>query len=115
MKVRCVNSDFSKSESEIIKAILIVGDDHLLPKEGQEYEVIGHAHLNGIDGYELAEIDTLKFGYDSKLVFEEKRFVISDDTFVPNAVLDDFGFGNGLCRKVNFYMEYPFGEKTFLK
>lgn len=108
MKVKCINGDFSNSESITVKAILTVGDDHLLPKEGHEYEIIGYYHRGGKEGYELAEIDTTKFGYNAKLCFNKERFVISDDTFVPNAMLEDWvGFGSGLCRKVNFYMEIP--------
>lgn len=104
MKVRCINGDFSDADTEVVKAILKVGDDFLLPKEGQEYEVIGHASLNGIEAYELAEIDTLKYGYETKLLFGKRRFIVSDDTFVPNAVLKD-SIGSGLCREMKFYIE----------
>ena len=105
MKVTCISGDFSKSSNEIVKAILLVGDEHLLPKEGQQYEVIGYANIDGVEAYEFSEIDTLAHGYDKKLVFCKNWFVISDDTFVPNAVLNDFG--GTLCRKVNFYIDIP--------
>lgn len=94
----------SDPEDSIVKAILMVGDDHLLPKKGNKYEVIGHGIIDGIDCYELAEIDTLKYGYAKKLLFNKTRFVIYDDTFIPNAVTDPLGNHSGLCRKLNFYL-----------
>ena len=109
MKVTCIDADFTENPSELLDAIIKVGDDFLLPKEGHEYEVIGYAHIDGVEGYELAEIDTIKHGYGKKLLFEKRRFIISDDTFIPNAVLegkDNIG-GTGLCRKVNVYLTLP--------
>ena len=105
MVVTCIDDDFSESESDIVKAILTVGDDLLLPKKNKNYEVIGFGNLYGKERYELAEIDTTKHGYQKRLLFEKRRFMICNDSFVPNAVLtgpDNLG-GSGLCRKVNFY------------
>ena len=111
MIVTCIDDDYSgEHQPEVVKAILKVGDDFLLPKKGNKYEVIGYADLDGVEAYELAEIDTIKHGYNRKLVFNKSRFIISDDTFIPNAVLkgeDNLG-GSGLCRKVNFYLDFNY-------
>lgn len=104
MRVRCIDDHYSEEDKgDLISAILKVGDDHLLVKKGQQYNVIGFAHFtNGNRCYELEEINTLEYGYDKKLVFKDHRFEIVDTPFEPNAV--DKSSGN-LCRNVNFYME----------
>ncbi|HWY13220.1 MAG TPA: hypothetical protein VN026_17920 [Bacteroidia bacterium] len=111
MKVRCIDANFSENQGDLLKAIFKVGDDFLLPKEGEEYEVIGYADIDGVEAYEFAEIDTIKHGYDKKLVFGKRRFVVSDDTFVPNAVLKNNLGGSGLCREVNFYLSFDLKTK----
>jgi len=102
MKVKCINADFSKSKEDVVKSILLVGDNDLLPKENEEYEVIGCGLFDDGEGYELAEIDTSHYG--KKLLFDIKRFIVSDDTFIPNALTDDWGFGKRPCKKINFYV-----------
>ena len=91
MKVKCINGDFSNSNCKAVRNILLVGDDHLLPKEGEVYEVIGYANWEiypGLDGsvhaYELDLPDHSHYG--SRIVFLKDRFEIFDETFVPNAV-----------------------------
>lgn len=105
MKVICIDDDFTNSDNEFIKKILLVGDDGIFPKKGEVYEVIGYGHF--IDGHEAYELDGLEDSdsYGVKLFFKKERFEVFDDTFVPNHFDKEH---NVLCRKVNMYMEMKF-------
>lgn len=87
MKVICVDDDFSKSDSDVVKKILIVGDDELLPKKGQVYEVLGYASFlkdgKDVKAY-ILDIPSSE-AYGKRLCFLRERFEIYDDTFVPNS------------------------------
>lgn len=105
MVVRCIDDDFPEPHTEVVKAILLVGDDHLLPKKGKEYEVIGYGHFsNGQEGYELAEIQTLAYGYNKRLLFLKSRFEIVSDEFVPNAYDKVLGYP---CMEYKLYLQMP--------
>lgn len=98
MIVKCINGDFSDSDSEVIKAILLVGDDGCLPKEGELYEVIGfHFFPKGVEAYELAEVEDSSH-YGKKLVFCKERFETVDES-LPNNFYDET---IGPCRIYNF-------------
>jgi len=113
MKVKCINGDFRNSNCEAVRKILLVGDDDLLPKEGEVYEVIGYAcweSYPGFDGpvhaYELDLPDHSHYG--ARIVFLKDRFEIFDETFVPNAVCDKEPFKGDLVRKINFFVSMDF-------
>lgn len=114
MKVKCIR-DIDPNDpklSEVARRILLVGDNHLLPKIGEVYEVIGYARWDEYefpdgtkapaDAYEL-DIESSEH-YGAKLVFSKRYFEVYDDAFVPNHVDDD---GN-LCRKVNMFASFKF-------
>lgn len=111
MIVECINDDFTINPSEVVKNMLLVGDDGLFPKKGQRYEVIGYADIpdeNGdmvscyqIDGVESSE------NYGVTLVFKKERFKIVDETFVPNHFHEIYG----LCRQINLFMTIRFPNK----
>jgi hypothetical protein len=88
MIVKCIDGDFtSYDQPEVVKNILLVGDDDLLPKEGREYE--------------LAGIDTHNYG--ARLVFNIDRFIVIDDTFVPNSYDKNM---NMPCNDKNIYISF---------
>jgi len=98
MIVKCINDKFDE-ENKILKAIKLVGDDYLIPKLDQEYEVIGYGDFKKRKGYLLKEIDTSIYG--ARLFFNEDNFMIIDDSFMPNIILED----GHLAREVLLYME----------
>lgn len=93
MKVICIDDDFTKCTSEVVKNILIVGDDGCLPKKGGIYEVIGYAYwdkyegLSNVHAYLLDGLDSTH-SYGSMLAFISTRFEVYDDTFIPNHITD---------------------------
>jgi len=97
MIVQCINGDFSECNSPIVKNILLVGDDDLLPKAGMFYEVLGFGNLNGIEIYEL-DIPSSE-AYGAKLLFTVDRFITVNSDFVPNHYDKEMG----VCRMMNFY------------
>jgi len=107
VKVICINGDFSETDSDVVKNILKVGDDELLPKEGQIYEVIGYASFLK-DGKEIkAYILDLPSSeaYGTRLCFKRERFEIYDDTFVPNSYDKKM---DCRVRIIELYMEMEF-------
>lgn len=93
MKVICIDDDFSKSDSEVVKNILIVGDDELLPKKNQVYEVLGHATFlkdgKQVKAY-ILDIPSSE-AYGKRLCFKKERFEVYDDTFIPNSYNKELG------------------------
>jgi len=90
MIVRCIKEDYTKSSSEVVQAILKVGDDHLLPKKGQEYEVIGFAHFKGgKEAYLLDGLDTTNYG--SQVCFCKEDFEYVKDSYKPNGICETTG------------------------
>ena len=100
MKVKCINDDFTRCECQAVKNILKVGDDRLLPKAGQIYEVIGRGTVNGSECYEIEGVESAE-NYGVKLLFKRNRFVTVDEEFVPNHYDPEFG----LCRHEMIYSE----------
>jgi hypothetical protein len=104
MKVICIDDDFTKTDSEVVKNILKVGDDELLPKKGEIYEVLGYASfLGGIEAY-IIDIPSSE-AYGKRLCFKKERFEIYDDTFVPNSYDKKMDCP---VRIVELYMEMKF-------
>ncbi len=101
MKVKCINTDYSKVTNEAILNILKVGDDSLLPTLGKVYEVIGNAYINGEKYYEIDQLESPEAYGIPVIVFNSNRFEVVDRKFANNAV-DENG---DLCRKENFYVE----------
>lgn len=106
MIVRCINDNFKPVHEIAIKtleAIRIVGDDHLIPKVGCEYEVIGYLHdeENDVEAYLFAEIDTSAYG--CRLHFLKEHFEVSDDTFVSNTYMMT-DFYEGPAREVSLHI-----------
>lgn len=117
MNVRFIDDDWSGPRHEIIDRILQVGDDHLLPKKGEVYEVIGYGYwdyyefpdgtvLENVEAYEI-DIEGSE-NYGSKLLFLKKRFeTICDNTYdslTPNHVMDD----GTLCKEIQTYSSCTF-------
>ncbi len=84
MIVKCIKADYSESESEIVKNILTVGDEHLLPQLNQNYEVIGSGDFPKGKYYKLLEIDVSVYSCKD-LLFPDWMFEVVSDEFVPNA------------------------------
>lgn len=110
MIVECIDDDFTVNPSEYVKNILTVGDDGLLPKKGQRYEVIGYGDIADVDGvitpcYQIDGVESSE-NYGCLLLFKRDRFKIVDDTFIPNHFNDQFG----LCRQVNFFVNISLPE-----
>lgn len=102
MKVRFIDDDYSKVEGQKFKNILLVGDDALLPKLGEVYEVVGYANIEGVNYYELAGLESPENYEISVIVFNVDRFEIVDETFVPNHIEED----GSLVRKSTFYVNF---------
>lgn len=107
MKVICINDDFSTCPLQEVQNILRVGDDGCLPRKGEVYEVIGHAHWDeyrgkkNVDGYILLGLESTE-AYGIHLAFGKDRFEIWDDTFVSNHVTED----GMLVRKMDMYLSF---------
>lgn len=104
MKVKLINDDWSNvSENSVAYLVLKVGDP--MPIRGEEYEVIGSSK----EGYELAEFDYSNYP-SGRLLFKKERFIITDDSFVPNCVYD-----GSSARKLNFYLSIDYPISSFGK
>jgi hypothetical protein len=116
IKVLCINGDFTNSEIEAVKNILKVGDTHLLPQEGEIYNVIGysswHNHSDkkeSIGGYELDLPDHSQYGV--KLCFKKNRFVVVDSAFTPNHIVQEGDWQGELVEVINMYTSVSFKRK----
>lgn len=103
MIVKCINDNYSDSKSPIVQAILTVGDNDCLPKKDGLYEVVGYYDYKDPETKEqktayILEGEGLEnsINYGAKLVFPSEKFIVHDDTFVPNFVTED----GSLVRKV---------------
>ena len=116
MKVLCINGDFSNTTCEAVKNILKVGDTHLLPQEGEIYKVIGYASWHNhpdkkesTGSYELELPDHSQYGI--QLVFNKNRFVVVDNTFTPNHIVQEGDWQGELVEIINMYTSVSFKLK----
>ena len=105
MKVKCINDDWStrldgSPMPEIIKNILLVGDNDIIPQKGKIYTVIGYDYTNLFNAYMLKERDTSLYG--KKCTFDTRRFEVIDNSFTPNDVIIIDG-DIYPCEKVQMY------------